>query len=85
MFHIVCDAEDGRHAYEGAKARLTIARISTPVIGLSCCLTLRFTGAHSARLLSFTLSASTYTSPPSFRNFSDISAMPTCWSFKVAA
>jgi len=23
MFHIVCDAEDGRHAYEGAKARLT--------------------------------------------------------------
>jgi hypothetical protein len=40
---------------------------------------------HSARLLSFTASASTYTSLPIALNFSLISAMPCCASFSVAA
>jgi hypothetical protein len=40
---------------------------------------------HNARLLSFTAAASTYTSLPSFLNFSDICAMPCSLSLSVAA
>jgi hypothetical protein len=42
-------------------------------------------GAYNALLLSFTASASTYTSLPIFLNRSDISAMPVCCSLSVAA
>ena len=40
---------------------------------------------YNALLLSFTASASTYTSLPIALNLSDISAMPACCSFNVAA
>jgi len=42
-------------------------------------------GDYKALLLSFTAAASTYTSLPSFRNFSDICAMPCSLSLSVAA
>jgi hypothetical protein len=41
--------------------------------------------SYNARLLSFTAAASTYTSLPICRNFSDICAMPCSLSFSVAA
>ena len=41
--------------------------------------------AYNTLLLSFTASASTYTSFPICLNFSDISAIPCSFSFSVAA
>jgi hypothetical protein len=44
------------------------------------------TSAHaSARLLAFTISTPTYTSPPISRNFRDMAAMPASFSFCLAA
>ena len=67
-----CDGRPSHDSYRRDTLRLPMSE-------------LKLEGVYNTLLLSFTSLASTYTSFPICRNFSDISAIPASFSFKVAA